>query len=531
MPNTIRRLAAIDLGTNSFHLVIADVKPNGKFTIVTRDKEMVRLGEGFNELKQLRDEAIESAIETLRRFVLIAQSLNAPVRAIATSAVREALNQGEFLRRVRESIGLEIEVVSGFEEARLIYLGVLQALPVYQKNILLVDIGGGSTEFLAGSRGIVDYANSLKLGAVRLTQRFFPSSTIAKKDIAACREHLAGALNPIVRAMRDRPIDLAVGTSGTIMSAAVMVMIMNRVPLLLDDTNNLVITRSDLDVLVRTITHARTIEKRRLIEGMDPARADIIVAGALILEQVFEQLGLQSMVTSKYALREGIMLDTLHKLIGEERSVAHLTDIRKASIMHLGDSCHIEQQHADTVRSMALSLFDQLRDLHGLGNPEREYLEAAALLHDIGYHISHAAHHKHSYYLIRHSELLGFTDREIEIIANVARYHRKSHPKLKHDGYPRLKDEDRNVVRILAGLLRVADGLDRRHMAVFQELRCRIEEDAIHIDALLRNSCDTSIELWGAERRKELLEETLGKTAVLHVLEPEVSGNANVSLS
>ncbi|MCZ7556580.1 MAG: Ppx/GppA family phosphatase [Bacteroidia bacterium] len=517
MPNTIRRLAAIDLGTNSFHLVIADVKPNGKFTVVSKDKEMVRLGEGFNEMKHLSEEAMTRAMETLRRFTLIAQSQAAPVRAVATSAVREALNQDEFLQRARDTVGLDIEVVSGYEEARLIYLGVLQALPVYHKNILLVDIGGGSTEFLSGTRGVVEYANSLKLGAVRLTQKFFREDSIRPKNIAACREHLAGAINPIARVMQGKQIDVAIGSSGTIISTAVMVQAMNGTPLLTEETNNLTITRADLARVVDAILGARTVGKRRELEGMDTSRADIIVAGVLILEQVFEQLGLDSMVTAKYALREGILLDTLHKLIGEERSVAHLTDIRKASVLHLGESCHYEARHADTVRRMSLELFDQLRPRHGLGNAEREYLEAAALLHDIGYHISHSEHHKHSYYLIRHSELLGFTDREIEIIANVARYHRKSHPKIKHEGYPRLKDEDQRIVRALAGILRVADGLDRRHNNIFRSLQCTVRNAGVLIEPVLRRECDTSIEIWGAERRKELLEEELGLPVALRV--------------
>jgi exopolyphosphatase / guanosine-5'-triphosphate,3'-diphosphate pyrophosphatase len=520
MPNTIRRLAAIDLGTNSFHLVIADVKPNGKFSVVSKDKEMVRLGEGFNDLKHLSEEAMQRAMETLRRFALIAQSHAAPVRAVATSAVREALNQDAFLQRARDTVGLDIEVVSGFEEARLIYLGVLQALPVYSKNILLVDIGGGSTEFLSGTRGVVEYANSLKLGAVRLTQKFFRNDIIRSKDVAACREHLAGAINPITRALKGRQFDIAIGSSGTIISAAVMVQAMNGTPLLTDETNNLVITRTDLARVVDAVLAARSVGRRRELDGMDTSRADIIVAGVLILEQVFEQLRLDSMVTSKYALREGILLDTLHKIIGEERSVAHLTDIRKASVLHLAESCHYEAHHADTVRRMSLELFDQLRAQHRLGNAEREYLEAAALLHDIGYHISHAEHHKHSYYLIRHSELLGFTDREIEIIANVARYHRKSHPKIKHEGYPRLKENDRRIVQILAGLLRVADGLDRRHNNIFRNLHCAAQNGAILIEPVLRKDCDTSIEIWGAERRKELLEEVLGLPIELRVAQP-----------
>jgi exopolyphosphatase/guanosine-5'-triphosphate,3'-diphosphate pyrophosphatase len=283
------------------------------------------------------------------------------------------------------------------------------------------------------------------------------------------------------------------------------------------EANNLTISREDLQSTVAAILSAGTVEKRREIPGIDPARADIITAGALILEQVFEQLRFESMATSRYALREGIIMDSIRKLVGEERTDAHLSDVRRASVIHLAESCHYDATHARTVTHTALSIFDQLTDLHGLGNEEREFLEASALLHDIGYHISHAQHHKHTYYLIRHSELLGFTDREIEIIANVARYHRKSHPKLKHEGFPRLNDRDRAVVRSLAAILRIADGLDRRHKAVFTTALCERLNDRLIVHLTTRGDEDTSIELWGAERRKELFEEVFGTEVELRV--------------
>lgn len=506
MPNRIRRLAAIDLGTNSFHLVIADVKSNGKFTVLSKDKEVVRLGEGMTDMKHLGPAAVDRAMDTLHRFVQLAQSMDAPPRAVATSAVREALNRDELLDRARSELGLEIEVVSGYEEARLIYLGVLQALPVYRNTVLMVDIGGGSTEFLVGREGAVQYVNSLKIGAVRLSRRYFRGGAVKPDAVKECRTFLAGELNPIVRAVKANPFDIAIGSSGTILNTAAMILAA-RGELPESDPNAMSIRKSDLTAIVDTILKAGTLTRRRAIPGIDPARADIIVAGVLILEQIFTQLKLKEMKTSVYALREGILLDTVQKLAGEERSVDHLTDIRKASIYHLAESCHYEPRHAATVRRLALSLFDQLRDLHGLGNTEREYLEAAAVLHDIGYHISHSQHHRHSYYLIRHSELLGFTDREIEIIANVARYHRKSHPKPKHEGFPRLGEKDRATVISLAALLRIADGLDRRHQDIFAAVSACRDNGTVTLRLALKGEADPAIELWGADRRKELFEE------------------------
>jgi exopolyphosphatase/guanosine-5'-triphosphate,3'-diphosphate pyrophosphatase len=227
----------------------------------------------------------------------------------------------------------------------------------------------------------------------------------------------------------------------------------------------------------------------------------------LILEQIFSELKLKEMITSVYALREGILLDSMQKLSGEDGMVDHLTDIRKASIYHLAEACQYEPRHAATVRRTALSLFDQLRTVHGLGNAEREYLEAAAVLHDVGYHISHSQHHKHSYYLIRHSELLGFTDREIEIIANVARYHRKSHPKAKHESFPGLSERDQSIVRALSALLRIADGLDRRHQDIFAAVTVERGEGTVSLRLALKRDTDPGIEIWGAERRKELFEQ------------------------
>lgn len=516
MPKTVRRLAAIDIGTNSFHLVIADVKANGKFTVLGKDKEVVRLGESMTDMKHLGTAAIERAMGTLRRFTLLAQSMDAPIRAIATSAVREALNQDALITRARDELGIEIEVVSGFEEARLIYLGVLQALPVYQKCVLLMDIGGGSTEFLVGREGAVRYVNSLKIGAVRLSRRYFHGATIKPRAVEECRAFLAGALNPIVRAVREHPFEIAIGSSGTILNTASMILA-TRGEMVEADPNAMTIRRADLDAVVTSILAAGTLARRREIPGIDPERADIIVAGVLILEQIFAQLNLKELTTSVYALREGILLDTVQKLTGEARSVDHLTDIRKASVHHLAESCQYEPRHAATVRRTALSLFDQLRAVHGLGNAEREYLEAAAVLHDIGYHISHAQHHRHSYYLIRHSELLGFTDREIEIIANVARYHRKSHPKMKHEGFPRLAERDRRIVLALAALLRIADGLDRRHQDIFAAVTARRERGEVVLRLALKRDTDPTIELWGAERRKELFEELFQLPVVLQV--------------
>ncbi|MCI0472237.1 MAG: exopolyphosphatase, partial [Ignavibacteria bacterium] len=194
-----RILGAIDIGTNSFHLVIAKINSTGIVKILSKEKETVRLGKSSTDMKYITPEAMERAVSTLKRFRLICDSFNAGIRAVATSATREALNREEFIQKVHANTGINVEVVSGFEEARLIYLGVLQSLNIYDKKILLIDIGGGSTEFLNGEKGQVSYANSIKIGAVRLTEKFFPSGKFKKDTINEARLYVRSIVNPVVR--------------------------------------------------------------------------------------------------------------------------------------------------------------------------------------------------------------------------------------------------------------------------------------------------------------------------------------------
>ncbi len=289
------RLAAIDIGTNSFHLILGEADINtGKFNVLGRERELVRLGSGSTDMKYLHDDAIERGIEVLKRFKGLADSAGAKVRAIATSAVREALNQNEFIRRAREETGIKIEIASGVEEARYIYLGVLQALPVFDKRILLIDIGGGSTEFLIGFQRDIIYDISLKLGAIRLTQRFLNDKELDSKSIRTCRKHIAAYMAPVTRECKKYNYEIAVGSSGTISNVANIINIArggeNGVKL-----NNFTFTAKELYDTVDMIIDAKTIKQREKVPGIDTDRADIIPAGALILEQIFKELKIKEM--------------------------------------------------------------------------------------------------------------------------------------------------------------------------------------------------------------------------------------------
>lgn len=501
------RLAAIDIGTNSFHLIIVEVDTNtGKFNILGREKEIVRLGSGSSDMKHLHEDAMLRGIETLKKFKGLADSAGAKVRAIATSAVREAVNQNDFIKRVNESTGIKVEIASGVEEARYIYLGVLQALPVFNSRILLVDIGGGSTEFLIGHKKEIAYDNSLKLGAIRLTQRFFQDKEIETKQVKACRQFISGYMSPVTRESAKYKYEIAVGSSGTIMNLANIISF-KRGGNAETRLNNFSFTKDELFEAVDEILEAKTEKQRLKIPGLDADRADIITAGALILEQIFKELKVKEMIVSEYALREGIILDTIEKKY-MFRDKSHLSDIRFASVIHTAENFRFEKEHALHVTDLSLKIFDASKKLHKLGDSEREYLEAAGILHEVGSFVSHSQHHRHSYYLIRNAEMLGFTENEKEIIANIARYHRKSHPKAKHPEFVKLSTEDQDIVRKLAAILRVADGLDRSHTSSISKIECRIQDKTVKFILHGKKGSKLELEVWGAESKKSLFEET-----------------------
>lgn len=502
------RLAAIDIGTNSFHLIIAEVDTNtGKFNILGREKENVRLGSGSTDMKHLGKDAMDRGIEALKKFAALADSAGAPVRAIATSAVREAVNQHEFIMRARVEAGIRVEVASGIEEARYIYLGILQSVPVFDKHVLMIDIGGGSTEFLIGKGRDIYYDNSLKLGAIRLTERFFKDGETDTKAVKHCREYIKGFMTTVTRESNKYNFETAVGSSGTITNIANIINVKKGGE---PDAklNNFVFTKDELNSTVTEILEAKSLKQRLKIPGLDPQRADILPAGAILLEQIFKELKIKEMMISEYALREGILLDTIEKEY-MVKDTDHLSNIRYNSVMHLAENFRIEKEHSTHVTQLALKIFDETKKLHKLGHAEREYLEAAAILHEVGCFVSHSQHHRHSYYIIRNSELLGFTENEKEITANIARYHRKSHPKLKHPDFAKLTGDEQLVVRKLAAILRIADGLDRSHTSSIKELKISLEENKIIFEPS-GSPENIELEVWGAESKKKLFEEVFG---------------------
>jgi exopolyphosphatase/guanosine-5'-triphosphate,3'-diphosphate pyrophosphatase len=499
-------LAAVDIGTNSVHLVVARVDQD-RIEVVEREREMVRLGSSAGDMKRLTPAAMSRGIEALARFKQVSAIHGASMRAVATSAVREAENRAVFLDRAR-SVGVDVEVISGFEEARLIFLGVLQAVPVFDRRVVACDIGGGSTELVVGRHGDILAARSLKLGAIRLTRRYFRRSKVSSGAVEACRRDIRTTLAPAVREVEGSGFDVAVGSSGTIEAMCRMVAARADGPLP-RTFNNMTITRADIDGVVRRLIKAPTVKERGRTPGLDAGRADIILAGALILEQVVDAIGAEELTFSDYALREGVLLDTWRREHGG--SLHHLSDLRRRSVLRLATQMDEDPDHSAQVARLALELFDATLDRHGLGDDSREVLEAAALLANIGLFVSHAGHHKHSYYVIRNSEMLtGFTDREIELIAQVARYHRKSAPRRKHPEFAALDRDDQQRVRVLAGILRVAVGLDRNHAARVESVAAREGAGGtLTIEATPAAGQDIALELYAANGRADLLSEAL----------------------
>lgn len=503
-----RNLAAIDLGTNSFHLIIVKVKPDGSFESLGKEKEVVRLGSGVEKADVITPEAFERGIACLKRFKALAEVQDAEIRAIATSALREAKNREQFLERAEKEIGISIEIISGYEEARLIYYGILLGLPVFSKRILMIDIGGGSTELLVGERGEILFAHSLKIGAVRLTDRFLYGDPNTTAQIQECKLYIEGMLSPYKREIERLKPEIVVGSSGTVQSIANMILAKKgeEPPRTL---NSFVFTDKEFFEIREILNKADTLKKRTKIPGLDVRRADIIVAGSLVLEEIFKTFQLKSMTVSDFALREGIIYDTIQKWLENQTPYHPLVNIRSKAINSLFNSFPFEKEHVEQVTRLALEIFDQTKEIHKCSRQEREYLEAAAKLHEVGFGISHTSHHKHSYYIIRNSELMvGFNFEEIEIIALVARYHRKSPPKPKHTEFQSLSKKAQATVRKLASILRIADGLDRSHQSIVESIKCELQEKILFIKIKCKKELDPHIDIWSAQQKKDLFEET-----------------------
>ena len=502
------RIAAIDIGTNSVHVIIVQVRPDRSFEIIDREKEMVRLGSGGLGGRSLTQPAMLAALQALGKFTRLAESHDVDeIVAAATSAVREADNGREFLGAIRQRTGIQVRVISGTEEARLIHRAAVYGVDVSGGAAVVIDIGGGSVELTQGTGARTHVAQSLKLGVIRLTEQFVRSDPLSRRDERQMVSHITETIASAVEKIVGRGFDRVIGTSGTILSLGGLAVGEGRA-VGSDDLRSRRVNARQIRRLRRDVCHLDLAGRLRL-PGLDPRRADLAVAGSILLDTILRQIGAVELTLCDLALREGLALDYLSRNRAHIAKVEQFPDVRRRSVVELAERCNYASEHAEQVRRLSLSLFDQTQPAHGLGAREREWLDHAALLHDIGVHISYGRHHKHSYYLIKNGDLRGFEPEEVEVIALVARHHRRGLPKKARGGYASLPGRLRRTVRTLAAMLRLAEGLDRSHaqsVASFEivpGLR----------DYLLRlaPAGDTELELWAAQRSVAPLEAILGR--------------------
>jgi exopolyphosphatase/guanosine-5'-triphosphate,3'-diphosphate pyrophosphatase len=538
------KLAAIDIGSNSIHLAVVRVAPGQHLEIIDREKEMVRLGAGTLRIHSLTKETMDRAMAVLQRYKKISESNRVTrIITIATAAVRESNNAREFINRVRKEVGLDVQVLPGIEEARLIALAVSEVTDFNGRRALIIDIGGGSTEFVITDGTEPEFLRSVRLGAVRLTEKFVTTDPISGSDRERLIATIHSDLTRVASGIKETGFDFVIGTSGTITNLVESVSHAEggEGP---DEppgfaSFNQTITTEQLARMNENLG-LMTADDRSRIPKIEKQRSDIIVAGGLLLEVILREVGADSITSCDWSLREGVILDFLNKhhikdhiYESEAHSTARLEagaaeasandqiagsdlsapdrslDVRARSVLSIARRYDYDKAHSHHVARLAIEIFEQTRELHGMSDQERDLLEYAAVLHDIGYHIAHNNHHRHSLYLIKNSEMPGFTGNESAVIATVARYHRGSMPtgardakaRREHEDYLSLAPQSQQIARRLAAILRIADGLDRSYQQRVKAIHCRVDRHEIVF--YLESDRDCELEIWSANRKAE----------------------------
>lgn len=514
------KLAAIDIGSNSVHMIVAGTAGDHSFEVLDREKEMVFLGRSVFEHGRLTDDAMASGLAAITKLHKLAQRHGVcEVRAVATAAVREAANGGEFLYAVAEHTGIAPQVISGTEEARYIYLAVRSAIDLSSRCALVIDIGGGSVELIAGDTRSLRLARSLKLGVQRLRARF-GSEGLGKRERRALEDQVCKLAEPVIRSARDFGSKFAVGTSGTILALAQAAHLAAGGTPWTAATGQTV-SLGALSALTQRLL-ALPAAERAAVAGIDAKRADSVHVGAVLLCKLLELGRLDELTLCDASLREGVVLDWLERRADSTHGTPIVSDIRRHSVRELARRCGQTGPHPERVAELCLALFDQTRELHRLGANERRLLEYAALLHDVGQHIGYERHEHHAAYIIKNGDLRGFYDQERSVIALLARYHRKSRPRRHDPDFAVLPARTRRAVRVLAAMLRLADGLDRSHHQVVRGLRCAYDDRSLVIR--VETNGDAELELWGARRKAKLLERALRRKVEIELDGAQLSG-------
>src|SRR2546423_1997113 len=492
------RVSAIDIGSNSIRQTIADVSPTGVIRVVDEMKAAPRLGAGLYERGMLSEVAIQNSLVILGRMATLAKQLEVDrTEVIATSAVRDARNGEGFLKLAREETGLDIRVLHGDDEARLAFRSALAHFELAIGRAVVMDIGGGSLELALSADGLVDRLISLPFGAIRLTEEYLHPGD--KKGLRKLRRQVSRELRSQVagRHWRRPRIVCSGGTFTTLGSIYLARRGMENAK----TVHGTVVPRVELEHVVDTLQNMSVVE-RQGVPGLNAARSDIILPGLAVAAEVAARVEARELVISAYGIREGLLLESAQVT----PAPADPGEARERSVRDLAERSHFEEPHAKHVQKLSLQIFDSIGARLGCEPEDRQLLADAALLHDIGYHISYDKHNKHSYHLIEHAELLGMTPEERMVVANLARYHRGAEPSKKHANYSGLEKPLRKKIKRLAAILRVADGFDRGHASAVAEVKARWMERALRLTAVpARQGYSLRLELWGASRKSKLL--------------------------
>lgn len=501
------RIAALDLGSNSFHLLAVEAHADGTFVPLVREKEMLRLGDVVSRTGLIGPSAAERAVEAVRRLSALAEGVGCTeVVACATSAIREADDSDELVDRIEAEAGIRVRVISGRDEARLIFGAVRASVVLEPSPAICFDLGGGSLEVMVGDAAGLMWSTSVKLGVARLSAELVRDDPPSPEDQRRLLDRMTATLAPLADQVADLAPAMAVGSSGTIadLARAATAKRTGSVPRAL---NQLTVSRDELLELHERLL-AMPAEQRARVAGIEPRRADLLPAGSTLVVTALDLFGMNELTVCEWALREGIVLETIRRhdpadWSGEPRS------IRQSSVLALARRCGWNEAHARQVASIAGSLFDQTLPLHRMTTDDREILEHAALLHDIGEHVSSDAHHKHTAYLIEHAHLRGFSPVEVQMLVCLGRYHRNGDPKPSHEPFGALDPDVQERVTAMASILRLADGLDRGYTCAVGGVDVTISDDRVTLDVTPIG--DVDLELWGARRKRGLFERLFGR--------------------
>lgn len=513
----LKKLGAIDIGTNTIKLLVAAVGTDGTLETILREKSLVRLGTEALAMGRLSGEAITATADTIRTFLRSIEGCGAELgRAVGTCALREAGNAEAFVEEIRRRTGVTIDVISGDEEARLLNLAVRSEFPARFDPLLLVDIGGGSTELVISDGRRVYFSESLPVGAVRLAGRYGKHDPPTREDREAMKKEIRAIARKSCEDVRRVGFATCVGSSGTIQSLSLVheAAIVGREPA---PSGHRTLSRKGLKKVNRLLWRTTTKEKLR-IAGLDPRRRDISVPGGILLSWLLKRTGADSIVIGERGLREGVLLDHVARS-GRARRPTGDRDVRARSVDRLLRRHNSDVAHGAQVARLAMELFDRTQSLHQLTSAERESLQYGALLHDIGASVGYRKHQRHSYYLITHGGLTGFSEQEIEVLACLARYHRKGLPDESADPWRRLDPYVRPTVEKLIALLRIADGLDRTHRQVVTELACRVGLREVQFRVRSREDCEG--ELWATRKKANLFERVFDRKTLFRSSEAD----------